>query len=32
MSHPHPLELLFKFNYLLTNSDWSDYSIGVVEY
>ena len=27
MSHPHPFELLFKFNYLRTNSKLSDYSV-----
>ena len=27
MDHCHPLELLYKFNYLLTNSDWGDYSV-----
>ena len=23
MGHPHPLELLYKFNHLITNSDWA---------
>jgi len=27
MDHCVPLELLYKFNYLLTNSDWGDYSV-----
>ena len=32
MDYPHPLELLYKFWYLLVHSDWGDYTVWLDNY